>query len=154
TVESVNKSVGNTNKSMGSLGKTATSGLDKATGSAKKLNKELGKTASFDELYVLDQKNDSSSEGGGSGSNDLGGGAVDMSGLDFDWGSQTAGASKLNAKVEQLLGFTKSIGGFIDKYKVPIVSTIAAITAGLATLGIAGIILQVQSWLGATEGLL
>ncbi|MDE8276037.1 hypothetical protein PT159_08905, partial [Erysipelothrix rhusiopathiae] len=43
---------------------------------------------------------------------------------------------KVNEKVEQLLGFVKGIGAFVEKHKVPIVSTLAAVSAGLGTLGL------------------
>lgn len=152
TIKEVNKNVGSTSKAMGGLGKTATTGLDKATGSAKKLNKELGKTASFDELFVMDQKSDESSGILDASAAEGLSGAVDMSGLDFDWSEQTLGASKLNSKVEELLGFTKGIGAFIDKYKVPIISTLAAVTGGLAALGIISMIPTLSTFFGLIQG--
>ncbi|QIK57765.1 tape measure protein [Erysipelothrix sp. HDW6A] len=133
--------------SMGSLGGssgTAAKGIDKATGSAKKLKKELKGLADFDDLHVMHQPQDNGSTGA-SGRADVGGGAVDMSGLDFDWNEQANGVDKVSEKVQQLLGFAKGIGSFLDKYKVPILSTLAAVIAGFSTLGVIGLIPKVQT---------
>ena len=57
--KSTKKSIENTSKSLGSLGSSGAStskGIDKATGSAKKLKKELNGLASFDEMNVLKEK--------------------------------------------------------------------------------------------------
>ena len=76
-VDNVNQSLTNLGSSAGS---TTSSGLDKATGSAKKLNKELNGLASFDEMNVL-KENTSNSGGSGTGGDSTGG--VDLSGVDF-----------------------------------------------------------------------
>lgn len=83
---------------MGSAGDDASSGIDKATDSAKKLKKALS-VLSFDELNILSDLSDTSSDSGkgsgsGSGKKPSGsGGSSDLSGLtdiplgaDFDFG--------------------------------------------------------------------
>ncbi|MDO4271540.1 MAG: tape measure protein [Candidatus Saccharibacteria bacterium] len=90
------KSSGSTNeivKSTGQAGsnvnniasgaKDAAGGLDKASGAAKKLNKQL---ASFDEMNVLSDKDTSGSGDGGSGSGGSNAGTVDTGG--FNWDNQ------------------------------------------------------------------
>lgn len=57
-VDSTTNSLNNLGTSAGS---TTSKGLDKATGSAKKLNKELNGLASFDEMNVLTESKNSSS---------------------------------------------------------------------------------------------
>ena len=85
--KSTKKKVEETNKSLGNLGSTSggvtSKGLDKATGSAKKLNKELHGLASFDEMNVLKENDSSSGGGSGSGDSSGGGGMGDLSGIDL-----------------------------------------------------------------------
>ncbi|MBP5426994.1 MAG: tape measure protein [Clostridiales bacterium] len=108
------KKIDETNKSLTSLGTsggTTSKGLDKATGSAKKLNKELHGLASFDEMNVLKEQDDSSSGGGGDTG---GGGAVggDLSGIDlsgFDKGLSGV-SSKADQVAEHLKGIFGSVG--------------------------------------------
>lgn len=86
------KNVDNVNQSLTNLGTSAgtttADGLDEATGSAAKLNKELNGLASFDEMNVL--KENTSSNTGSNGSPTTGG--VDLSGIDF---------SDLNVSMEE-----------------------------------------------------
>lgn len=110
--KSTKKNVESTSKSLGNLGSTsggATSkGLDKATGSAKKLNKELKGLASFDEMNVL--KDNASSSGGGGGSEDTGGGGGvgDLSGIDLsafeDMGTELSKADQIAQKLQGVFG--------------------------------------------------
>lgn len=85
-VDSVNQSLTNLGTSAGT---TTAEGLDNATGSAKKLNKELNGLASFDEMNVLKENTGSGSTGGSSGGST---GGVDLSGIDF---------SDINASMEE-----------------------------------------------------
>lgn len=85
------------------LGNTA-SGLDKATGSAKALNKELKTTASFDELNII--KDNQSSNGGGGGGGSTGGvganfGNLNIDGFDFE--------EKMSNKIDKLNEILKKI---------------------------------------------
>ena len=107
------KKIEDTNKSLGSLGSSggATSkGLDKASGSAKKLKKELTGLASFDEMNVLKEQDNSSS-----GSGDSSGGAVggDLSGIDLS-GFDT-GLSDVSSKADQVAEHLKSIFGSVGE---------------------------------------
>ncbi len=146
SADSVSASASKATSSLGGIGKTATSGLDAATGSAKKLNKELGKVAGFDDLYVMDS---GSNDSGSSGADVAGAGLGDLSGLDFNWGEKFDGVDKVSEKVEQLLGHVQKLGDFFDKYKVPIITTLAAIAAGFATIKIAGFVTGIAN---ATTG--
>ena len=112
--KSTKKNVDNTTKSLGNLGASGgstASGLDKATGSAKKLNKELHGLASFDEMNVI-KENDSSS-GGGSG--DTGGGAVggDLSGIDLS--AFDSGLDGVSSKADQIAEHLKNIFGAVGE---------------------------------------
>ncbi len=110
--KSTKKNVDSTSKSLGDLGATsggATSkGLDKATGSAKKLNKELHGLASFDEMNVI-KESDSSS---GSGSDDSSGGGVgDLSGIDLStFEGMTTELSKADQIAQRLQGIFGQVG--------------------------------------------
>lgn len=110
--KSTKKNVDSTSKSLGDLGSTsggATSkGLDKATGSAKKLNKELHGLASFDEMNVI-KESDSSS---GSGSDDSSSGGVgDLSGIDLSaFEGMTTELSKADQIAERLQGIFGQVG--------------------------------------------
>lgn len=97
--KAVNNTVNDTATSMNNLGsssKSTSTGLDKTTGSAKKLNKELGKLASFDEMTVLTE-NSSDSGGGNTGAS---GGVGDLGNIDLS-GFDTA-ISTTNTKVDDL----------------------------------------------------
>ena len=137
-VQSATSSMGGLSTQAGN----ATGGINKATKAAKKLNKEMSSLADFDgDLHVMKQdvgdSGDAGGYGGGASAPSVGGGgAVDLSGLDFDWDEQADSIDKVNEKVEQLLGFVKGIGAFVEKHKVPVVSTLAAVSAGLGTLGL------------------
>lgn len=76
-----------TTTSLSNLGNTAgsttSSGLDKATGSAKKLNKELNGLSQFDEMNVLQEPNNNKSGSGDTGSSGVGDlGEIDLSAFD------------------------------------------------------------------------
>lgn len=81
--KSAKKDIDNTNKSLSNLGSSGSStskGLDKASGSAKKLKKELNGLANFDEMDVLKEADNSDS-----GDSDTGG-IGNLGNLDFsDW---------------------------------------------------------------------
>lgn len=109
--KSTKKQVDNTTKSLGNLGASGgstASGLDKATGSAKKLNKELHGLASFDEMNVLKETDTSSGSGGDSG----GGGAVgDLSGIDLSaFEGMTDELSKADQIAQKLQGIFGIVG--------------------------------------------
>ena len=86
-VKEVSSGVGGASSSMGDLADNSNSagkGMDKASGSAKKLKKELAGLAAFDEMNVLKEPDNSDSGSGGSGgSGDVGGAGVDLSGVDL-----------------------------------------------------------------------
>jgi tape measure domain-containing protein len=108
------KKIDDTTKSLGNLGASGGStskGLDKATGSAKKLNKELHGLASFDEMNVLKEQ-DTSSGGGGGG--DAGGGAVggDLSGIDLSAFDKLDGVS---SKADEIAEKIKSAFGKVGE---------------------------------------
>lgn len=95
------KNAGSAGASLSSLGSSANntaSGLDNATGSAKKLNKELHGLASFDEMNVL-KENDASGSGGGAGGG-AGTGAGDLGNIDLS-GFDSA-LSSSNSKVDEI----------------------------------------------------
>lgn len=97
------KKIDDTSKSMSSLGSSGAStskDLDKTTGSAKKLNKELKGLASFDEMNVL--KDNSSSGGGDSDTASVGSvGGIDLSAFD-------SGMSDVSSKADQVAEKIKS----------------------------------------------
>lgn len=99
------KNIDNTNNSLNKLGSsgTATSkGLDSATGSAKKLNKELGKLAGFDEMNILSENSSDS----GSGDTGAGGGVGNLGNLDFsDWDT---GMNNVSNKADEIAEKIKS----------------------------------------------
>ena len=114
----VKKQIDNTSKSLGNLGATSggstAKGLDKATGSAKKLKKELNGLASFDEMNVLKEANDSGS-GGGSDTGGGGAGGYDFSGIDFsefDNGLDNT-TSKADEVAEKIKNAFKGIGSVL-----------------------------------------
>ena len=114
--KSTKKSIENTSKSLGSLGSSGAStskGIDKATGSAKKLKKELNGLASFDEMNVLKENDNSSSGGGGAG--DTGGGAVggDLSGIDLS--AFETGLDGVSSKADEVAEHLKSIFGMVGE---------------------------------------
>ena len=109
--KSTKKQVDDTTKSLGNLGASGgstASGLDKATGSAKKLNKELHGLASFDEMNVLKETDTSS----GSGGDSSGGGAVgDLSGIDLSaFEGMTDELSKADQIAQKLQGIFGIVG--------------------------------------------
>lgn len=95
------KNVDNVNQSLSSLGTSAGSttseGLDSATGSAKKLNKELNGLASFDEMNVLKENTSNNAGSGNTGSSS---GGVDLSGIDF--GDLNASMEETTDKLDEL----------------------------------------------------
>lgn len=114
--KSTKKSIENTSKSLGSLGSSGAStskGIDKATGSAKKLKKELNGLASFDEMNVLKENDNSSSGGGGAG--DTGGGAVggDLSGIDLS--AFETGLDGVSSTADEVAEHLKSIFGMVGE---------------------------------------
>lgn len=106
--KSTKKTVENTTKAMaglGSSGVSTASGFDKATGSAKKLKKELNGLASFDEMNILKEASDSSSGGGGGGATGgAGGGLGDMDLSAFD-----SNLTNISSKAEEVAERIKSV---------------------------------------------
>lgn len=108
---STKSKVENINKSLGNLGSTAggsmNSGLSKATGSAKKLKKELKGLAGFDEMNVL---KDNSDTGSGSGADSSGGGGDMTKGLgDIDLSAFDTQASGIVSKADEIANKFKKI---------------------------------------------
>ena len=108
------KAIDDTSKSLGNLGSSGVStasDIDKTTGSAKKLNKELHGLASFDEMNVLKENNDSSSGGsGGDAGGDLG--ALDLSAFDTNLDNTGNKADAIAEKIKKAFG---SVGDFLKK---------------------------------------
>ena len=102
-------------KNLGSSGASSSKGLDKATGSAKKLKKELNGLASFDEMNVLQEPADNS---GGGGGGDAGGGGVgdlgdiDLSGFD----KLSTGADKADEIYQKIMNGFKKLGEYINTF--------------------------------------
>ena len=111
--KSTKKNVDDTSKSLGNLGSSGggtSKGLDKATGSAKKLNKELKGLASFDNMNVL-KDNNSSSGGSGGDDSSVGGGIGDLSGIDLSpFETMTNELSKADQIAQTLQGVFGQIG--------------------------------------------
>ena len=121
----------NTTKSLENLGTSAggttSKGLDKATGSAKKLNKELNGLAGFDEMNVL-KENTNSGSSGDSGSSGVGNiGNIDLSGFDTSIKDTADAVDELYDKMmdalkwftsdmdfDPLVSSLKNLGGAID----------------------------------------
>lgn len=99
--------VSNSLNSLGSSGNTASKGIDKTTGSAKKLKKELMGIAGFDEMTVLKEQDNSSGSGSATGS--IGGvgalGNLDLS--SFDKLSETE--DKVQKIVDKMLNVLKPL---------------------------------------------
>ena len=93
--------VKNSLTSLGSSGASTSSDLDKTTGSAKKLNKELGKLAGFDEMNVLTENSssDSDTDSGSSGAGALG---------DLDFSDWDTGMSETSSKADEIAEKIKS----------------------------------------------
>ena len=127
------QNIKNTSKALSSLGSSGTStagGLDNATGSAKKLNKELKQLAGFDEMNVLSDKSTDSGGGGSSGSGTGGAGA--LGNLDFsDWDTGLSETSKKADKIAEKIkkSFIK-IGDVIKSIwsSAPIQAYVGAVT--------------------------
>lgn len=104
--------INNTSSALGGLGSAGASsskGLDKASGSAKKLKKELNGLASFDEMNVLKEADDTSS-GGGGGDVDAGGGIGDLSGIDL---SGFDNLSDTSSKVDEIMAKFSKLGDIL-----------------------------------------
>ena len=86
---------------LGSVGASSSKGLDSATGSAKKLKKELNGLAGFDEMNVIKEPADTSSGSGGSGGADVGGGGIgDLGNIDLS--AFDTAVSNSSSKVDEL----------------------------------------------------
>lgn len=94
--------VKNSLTSLGSSGASTSSGLDKTTGSAKKLNKELGKLAGFDEMNVLTENS------GSSGDDDSGSGAGAGALGDLDFSDWDTGLNETSSKADEIAEKIKS----------------------------------------------
>ena len=99
SADSTAKSADNTANSMSNIGSAAgdaTKGINGTSKAAKKLANQL---ASFDEMNVLKEQ-DNSDSGSGSG----GAGAVDLSGMNFDWGEfELGGKNAIDEIYERLM---------------------------------------------------
>lgn len=98
SVVGVSNKASNSLGNLGASGKNTSKGLDKASGSAKKLKKELNRLAGFDEMNVLSEPSDTS--GSGSSTGDSGSGGGDLGNIDLS-GFDTAISSTGN-KVDEL----------------------------------------------------
>lgn len=83
SADSAKQSADNTAVSMGGVGDAANDATKDINGTSKAAKKLANQLAGFDEMNVL--KEPDSSDGGGSGGSS-GTGAMDLSGMDFDWG--------------------------------------------------------------------
>lgn len=103
-VDNTSKSINNLSTSIGST----SDGLDDATSSAKKLNKELNGLTSFDEMNVLEESDNNT------GANSSSGG-VDLGNLDFiDWDTPLDNLSNKTDKIaEKIKKVFKTVGDFI-----------------------------------------
>ena len=116
--KSTKKNIEDTNKAISSLGSSVggstASGIDKATGSAKKLNKELKGLASFDEMNVLKDTSSSDSGSGSSGSG-TSGGAVggDLSGIDLS--AFDTGLDNTSSKADEVAQHLQEIFGLVGQ---------------------------------------
>ena len=114
----VKKSSDDASKSMGNLGTSVgstASDMDKATGSAKKLNKELHGLASFDEMNVLKEQ-DTSSGGSGSGS-DSGGAGGGLGDIDLSMFDEVeSSASKIDEITDKILNSFKKVFEYINSF--------------------------------------
>lgn len=117
--EEVKDTVGGLSSGLGSVGtggESASKGMDKATGSAKKLKKELNGLASFDEMNVLKENNDSDSGSGGSGGGTSGAGGFDMSGMDLSmFDKLNSSMSETDIIAEKIKGIFSQIGEILKK---------------------------------------
>lgn len=92
---------------LGGSGNKASKGIDKATGSAKKLKKELIGLAGFDQMNVL-KENDNA--GGGSGSNNLGSADGGVGGLgNMDLSSFDNALTKTSNKADEIAEHIKAV---------------------------------------------
>ena len=83
SADSAKQSADNTAVSMGGVGDAANDATKDINGTSKAAKKLANQLAGFDEMNVLKEP-DSSDSGGSGGSS--GTGAMDLSGIDFDWG--------------------------------------------------------------------
>lgn len=98
--DSVSTSLGNIGSAGSSAGTSASKGLDKATGSAKKLNKELKGLAGFDEMNVLSDKTSDSGGSGGSGGSGSGtGGGIGSIG---EWNTSDWNLGETSSKADEV----------------------------------------------------
>lgn len=107
TVAKDTNNVSNSLKSLGNSGGTASKGIDKTTGSTKKLKKELLGLAGFDEMTVLKENDSGDSGSGGSSSGSVGGvGAlsnIDLSGFTNDVSNSSDKVSQIVNKMLKVL---------------------------------------------------
>lgn len=104
--------------------------LDKTTNKAKKAAKAMGQLAGFDEINNLTTPN-SSGDAGGSAIGDIGNvGGIDTS----NWGINEFDTSGIDKTVEKIRKKLDELKKFIQKYKAPIVASMAGIVAALGTL--------------------
>ena len=117
-VQAMSDATGGLKDSLGSIGTggaSASKGMDKATGSAKKLKKELNGLASFDEMNVLKENDDSDSGSGGSGDTS-GAGGFDMSGMDLSMFDDLNSSMNETDKIaEKIKGIFSQIGEILKK---------------------------------------
>ena len=96
---------------LGSSGGSASKGMDKATGSAKKLKKELNGLASFDEMNVLKEASDTGGSGGGSGGVGGAGGVGGLGDIDLSMFDELEnGVSDADKIYEKIMGIANIIG--------------------------------------------
>lgn len=133
SADSMTSAVDKTASSVSNLGGSASdtsSDMDKTTGSAKKLKKELLGLASFDEMNVL--KEPESDSGSGSGSGGASAGGLDLSGMDFDWDTQATGVDKVSQHVQSMLGFFKQLADIGKNVwdSTPVQAYVGVLTSG------------------------
>ena len=105
--------------------------LDKTGSKAKKAAKEMRSLSGFDELNIIQPKNDSSDSGnGGTGA----GGSIPIASADYDMGEpDTTGVDKA---VKKVMGYINRLKAFLAKNKVIITSLLVGMLAGLTTFAL------------------
>lgn len=106
--------------------------VDKTGTKAKKAAKEMRQLSGFDELNIVQTKQDTSSSGSGSGGSGAGAGIAPIStdfGLDEEM--DTSGIQKT---VDKVKGYIDEFTSFLRRNKPIIVSLLAGVFAGLGTL--------------------
>ena len=121
------------------VGENLAAGFNNATGAAKKTRKEVRKLLGIDELNILPDDPDPSS----------GSGAANAGGIDLDLGVDTTELEKANSLTDEFRAKWEAVANGFKINKVPIISVLAAIGAGLAALFVVN---NIGAWSAAIAG--